>query len=88
MCRVTARWRAERKDGPPEENTPTAPLLIIPGCSINPAAAAGSQHAQHSQCLRREGGWLDLDRIKLIMDLGLQILSKKEAPSMTMNLLT
>lgn len=88
MCRVTARWRAERKDRPPEENTPPAPLLIISGCSINPAAKAGSQHPQCSQCLSREGGWLDLDRIKLIMDLGLQILFKKEALSMKMNLLT
>ena len=78
----------EKRDRPPEENTPTASLLIIPGCSINPAATAGSQHAQHSQCLSREGGWLDLDRIKLIMDLGLQILFKKEALYMKMKLLT
>ena len=37
---------------------------------------------------QREGGWLDLDRIKLIMDLGLRILFKKEALYMKMNLLT
>lgn len=34
------------------------------------------------------GGWLDLDQTKLIMDLGLQILFKKEALYMKMNLLT
>lgn len=35
-----------------------------------------------------ECGWLDLDQIKLTMDLGLQILFKKEALYMKMNLLT
>ena len=51
-----AEWEQDeglrKQTDPGRKHTPTAFLLALPGCSINSAATASTQHTKHSKCLR------------------------------------
>lgn len=51
-----AAWEQDeglrKQTDPGRKHTPTAFLLALPGCSINSAATASTQHAKHSKCVR------------------------------------